>query len=221
MVFNSLEFFIFLPIVFLLYWFVLKKHLKAQNILILIASYIFYGMWDWRFLSLILLSTIVDYFVGIKIYSFNKKSKRKAWLWVSVIFNVGLLGFFKYYNFFVDSWVDMVSLFGYDIKSVWTLKVILPVGISFYTFQTMSYSFDIYYKKLKPTHDFLSFATFVSFFPQLVAGPIERASNLLSQITNKRTFNYDQIVSGLKLILWGLFKKIAIADAVAPILSSK
>ncbi|GAA3641406.1 MBOAT family protein [Flavivirga jejuensis] len=133
------------------------------------------------------------------------------------MFNVGLLGFFKYYNFFVDSWIDMFSMFGYNIKSTWTLKVILPVGISFYTFQTMSYSFDIYYKKLKPTKDYLSFAAFVSFFPQLVAGPIERASNLLSQITNKRVFSYDQSVSGLKLILWGLFKKVVIADALAPI----
>ncbi|APY12423.1 membrane-bound O-acyltransferase family protein [Seonamhaeicola sp. S2-3] len=218
MVFNSLEYFIFLPIVFVLYWFVFKKHLKAQNILVLVASYVFYGMWDWRFLSLILLSTIVDYFVGIKIHQNNNKpSYRKRWLWVSVIFNVGLLGFFKYFNFFVDSWVDMVSLFGYDIKSTWTLRIILPVGISFYTFQTMSYSFDIYYKRLEPTKDFLSFATFVSFFPQLVAGPIERASNLLSQILNKRTFDYNQVVDGLKLILWGLFKKIVIADSLAPI----
>ncbi|AXP82431.1 Peptidoglycan O-acetyltransferase [Mariniflexile rhizosphaerae] len=216
MVFNSLEFFIFLPIVFFLYWFVFKKHLKAQNILILVASYVFYGLWDWRFLSLILLSTVVDYFVALKIDGLEDKSKRKSWLWVSVLFNVGLLGFFKYYNFFVDSWVDMVSLFGYEIKSTWTLRVILPVGISFYTFQTMSYSFDVYYKKIKPSNDFLSFAAFVSFFPQLVAGPIERASNLLSQILNKRTFNYDQVVSGLKLILWGLFKKVAIADALAP-----
>ncbi|MDO7171347.1 MBOAT family O-acyltransferase [Mariniflexile sp. AS56] len=216
MVFNSLEYFIFLPIVFLLYWFVLNKRVKAQNILILVASYVFYGLWDWRFLSLILLSTVVDYFVALKIDSLDEKSKRKSWLWVSVIFNVGLLGFFKYYNFFIDSWVDMVSIMGYEIKSTWTLRVILPVGISFYTFQTMSYSFDVYYKKLKPTTDFLSFAAFVSFFPQLVAGPIERASNLLSQILNKRTFNYDQIVSGLKLILWGLFKKIVIADSLAP-----
>ncbi|WP_330444555.1 MBOAT family O-acyltransferase [Flavivirga abyssicola] len=149
--------------------------------------------------------------------SHTKQSKRKQWLWISVLFNVGLLGFFKYYNFFVDSWIDMFSMFGYQIKSTWTLNVILPVGISFYTFQTMSYSFDIYYNKLKPTKDFLSFAAFVSFFPQLVAGPIERASNLLSQITNKREFSYDQSVSGLKLILWGLFKKVVIADALAPI----
>lgn len=214
MVFNSLGFFIFLLIVFMLYWFVFNKHLKAQNTLILVSSYVFYGLWDWRFLSLILLSTLVDYFVALKIYSLNEQSKRKLWLWVSVVFNVGLLGFFKYYNFFVGSWIDMVSLFGYTMKSTWTLKVILPVGISFYTFQTMSYSLDIYYKKLQPTRDFLSFAAFVSFFPQLVAGPIERASNLLPQILNKRTFSYDQSASGLKLILWGLFKKVVIADSL-------
>jgi alginate O-acetyltransferase complex protein AlgI len=217
MVFNSLEFFIFLFIVYILYWFVFKKSFKAQNVFILIASYAFYGWWDWRFLSLILFSTIVDYFVAKKIDSNTKQSKRKLWLWVSVFFNVGLLGFFKYYNFFVDSWIDMFSLFGYTIKSTWTLRIILPVGISFYTFQTMSYSFDVYYKKLKPTTDFLSFATFVSFFPQLVAGPIERASNLLSQILKKRVFSYDQAVGGLKLILWGLFKKVVIADSLGPI----
>ncbi|WP_339893560.1 MBOAT family O-acyltransferase [uncultured Algibacter sp.] len=217
MIFNSLEFFIFLFIVFVLYWLVLKKSLKAQNIFLLVSSYIFYGWWDWRFLSLILLSTTVDYFVGISIDSSKKQSVRKRWLWVSVFFNVGLLGFFKYYNFFVDSWVDMFTTIGYNMKSTWTLNVILPVGISFYTFQTMSYAFDIYYKKLKPTKDFLSFAAFVSFFPQLVAGPIERASNLLHQILNKRTFNYNQCVGGLKLILWGLFKKIVIADSLGPI----
>ncbi|WP_317044647.1 MBOAT family O-acyltransferase [Confluentibacter lentus] len=176
----------------------------------------FYGWWDWRFLSLILLSTVVDYLVAIQINGSANQRTRKSWLWVSVIFNLGLLGFFKYYNFFVDSWVDMVSMLGYDIKSTWTLKVILPVGISFYTFQTMSYSFDVYYKKLKPTTDFLSFAAFVSFFPQLVAGPIERASNLLSQILEERKFDYKQTVDGIKLILWGLFKKIVIADSLAP-----
>ncbi len=217
MVFNSLEFFIFLVIVFSLYWLVFKKSLKAQNLLLLFASYLFYGWWDWRFLSLILLSTTVDYIVGIQINANDKKTIRRSWLWVSVFFNVGLLGFFKYYNFFVDSWVDMFSLLGYTMESTWTLRVILPVGISFYTFQTMSYSFDIYYRKLKPTKDFLSFAAFVSFFPQLVAGPIERASNLLKQITNQRKFNYNQSVSGLKLILWGLFKKVVIADSLGPI----
>ncbi|WP_317164196.1 MBOAT family O-acyltransferase [Algibacter sp. L3A6] len=183
----------------------------------LVASYFFYGIWDWRFLSLILLSTIVDYIIGHKIHDTDDDMCRKRWLWCSVIFNIGLLGFFKYYNFFIDSWVDLASTLGYTMKSTWTLKVILPVGISFYTFQTMSYSFDIYYRKLKPTKSFLSFAAFVSFFPQLVAGPIERASNLLSQISNKRHFSYAQSVSGLKLILWGLVKKVVIADALGPI----
>lgn len=217
MLFNSFEFFVFLLVVYFLYWFLLKKSLKGQNILLLLASYFFYGIWDWRFLSLILLSTIVDFIIGNKIHATNDTTLRKRWLWGSVIFNIGLLGFFKYYNFFIDSWVDLASVIGYNIKSTWTLKVILPVGISFYTFQTMSYSFDIYYRKLKPTKNFLSFAAFVSFFPQLVAGPIERASNLLSQISNKRSFNYSQSVSGLKLILWGLFKKVVIADALGPI----
>lgn len=217
MVFNSLEFFIFLPVVFILYWFFLKKNLTIQNVLLLLASYVFYGWWDWRFLTLIFLSTLVDYFIGIQIDKNKEKQKKRFWLWGSVIFNVGLLGFFKYFNFFIDSWIDACALIGYNIKSTWTLKVLLPVGISFYTFQTMSYSFDIYYERLKPTKNFLGFAAFVSFFPQLVAGPIERASNLLSQILNKRTFSYEQCVSGLKLILWGLFKKVVIADALAPI----
>ncbi len=217
MVFNSIDYFVFLFVVFCFYWFVLKKHVRGQNIFLLIASYFFYGWWDWRFLSLILLSTIVDYFVGIQIDASNNQTQRKRWLYFSVLFNVGLLGFFKYFNFFTDSWIDLFNALGYNYESTWTLKVILPVGISFYTFQTMSYSFDIYYKRLKPTTHFLSFATFVSFFPQLVAGPIERASNLLPQITNKRTFSYDQCVSGLKLVLWGLFKKLVIADALAPI----
>ncbi len=155
--------------------------------------------------------------MGQTIHHSTSDKTRKAWLWVSVIFNVGLLGFFKYYNFFIGSWVDFISILGYDLKSTWTLQIILPVGISFYTFQTMSYSLDIYYKRLTPTKDFIAFATFVSFFPQLVAGPIERASNLLSQITTKRIFNYNQSSEGLKLILWGLFKKVVIADSIAPI----
>lgn len=217
MIFNSIEFFIFLFIVYFLYWFAFKKNLKAQNILLLVSSYVFYGWWDWRFLSLILLSTCMDFMTSVKIDSTEEPSKRKFWLSVSIIFNIGLLGFFKYYNFFVDSWVDMFELFGYTIKSTWTLKVVLPVGISFYTFQTMSYSWDVYQRKLRPTRDFLSFAAFVSFFPQLVAGPIERASNLLTQILKERKFNYTQTVDGIKLILWGLFKKVVIADALAPI----
>lgn len=217
MLFNSLDFFIFLPVVFILYWFIFYKKIQIQNLFILIASYIFYGLWDWRFLFLILASTLVDFFVGQAIYTSDSDRKRKIWLWISVLFNIGLLGFFKYYNFFVGSWVDFISVFGYELKSTWTLQIILPVGISFYTFQTMSYSLDIYYKRLTPTKNFISFATFVSFFPQLVAGPIERASNLLSQITTKRVFNYLQCTEGLKLILWGLFKKVVIADSIAPI----
>lgn len=217
MSFNSLDFFIFLPIIFLLYWYVFKKTVKVQNALILIGSYFFYGLWDWRFLFLILASTIVDYFVGLAIHgNEGSDAKRKLWLWVSVVFNISLLGFFKYYNFFADSFMDLFQLFGYTVKSTWTLNIILPVGISFYTFQTMSYSLDIYYKRIGPTRDFLSFATFVAFFPQLVAGPIERASNLLSQITTRRTFDYNQTADGIKLILWGLFKKMVIADGIAP-----
>ena len=168
-------------------------------------------------LSLIFLSTIVDYVIGLNISNQSSKKKQKLLLWGSVLFNLSVLGFFKYYNFFVDSWVELFSSLGYEIKSIWTLNFILPVGISFYTFQTMSYTIDIYRKKLEPTKDFISFASFVSFFPQLVAGPIERASNLLPQILKKREFQYDQVIQGLKLILWGLFKKVVIADSLAPI----
>ncbi|CAM4228442.1 MBOAT family protein [Zobellia roscoffensis] len=218
MLFNSLDFLIFLPVVFVLYWFVFKKSLKIQNLLVIVASYVFYGWWDWRFLILIFLSTVLDFWVGQQIFkNQDNNQKAKYWLWVSVAFNLGLLGFFKYFNFFIDSFIESVNAIGYNMKSVWTLRIILPVGISFYTFQTMSYSFDIYYKKLKPTTNFVSFAAFVAFFPQLVAGPIERASNLLSQINTRRVFKYEQATSGLKLILWGFFKKLVIADSLAPI----
>jgi len=214
MLFNSLEYFLFLPTIFLLYWFVFKRNLKLQNLLILISSYVFYGWWDWRFLSLIFLSTVADYFAGLKIYDSQDDKVRKSYLWVSILFNLGLLGFFKYFNFFIDSWIYLLGSIGYEQKSLWTLNVILPVGISFYTFQTMSYSLDIYYKRFKPTKDFISFASFVSFFPQLVAGPIERASNMLPQMLNNRVFKYEQGVQGLRLILWGLFKKVVIADSL-------
>ena len=219
MLFNSFEFFIFLPIVFVLYWFVLNKRLTIQNLLVLLASYVFYGWWDYRFLSLIAISTVVDYFVGLTIYKSQKSSVRKKWLLVSVLFNLGLLGFFKYYNFFIESWVELLSSAGYNLENTWTLSVILPVGISFYTFQTMSYSIDIYRKQLKPTKDFIAFAAFVSFFPQLVAGPIERASNLLPQMLKSRKFNKDETVINLELIVWGLFKKVVIADSIAPVVS--
>ena len=219
MLFNSIEFLLFLPLVFVLYWFVFNKNIKHQNLLILLSSYIFYGWWDYRFLSLIFLSTIVDYFIGLGISNQASLKNKRILLWCSVLFNLGVLGFFKYYNFFIESWIDLFSSIGYDIKSTWTLNIILPVGISFYTFQTMSYTIDIFKGKLNPTKDFVSFAAFVSFFPQLVAGPIERATNLLPQILNKRKFKYEQGVQGLKLIFWGLFKKVVVADTLAPIVN--
>ena len=215
MLFNSLEYSLFLPTVFILYWFIFCKKYQTQNLLILVSSYVFYGWWDWRFLSLILLSTIVDYFAGLKINFVKNKKIKKFYLWGSILFNLSILGFFKYFNFFIDSWVNVLGAFGFQTASVWTLHVILPVGISFYTFQTMSYSIDIYYGRIKPTKDFISFASFVSFFPQLVAGPIERASNLLPQILKVRTFQYRQGVEGLRLILWGMFKKVVVADSLA------
>ena len=215
MLFNSFEYLIFLPITFIIYWFVLKKSHKGQNVLLLLASYLFYGWWDYRFLSLILLSTLVDYFVGIAIFNNQTVKKRKLLVGISIVFNLGLLGVFKYFNFFIESWVDAWNLLGIEMHKT-TLQVILPVGISFYTFQTLSYTLDIYRRELEPTKNFIAFAAYVSFFPQLVAGPIERASKLLPQILNKRTFNYENAVLGMRLMLWGFFKKIVIADGVAP-----
>tara|TARA_B100000989_G_scaffold124353_1_gene92020 strand:+ start:8578 stop:10020 length:1443 start_codon:yes stop_codon:yes gene_type:complete len=217
MLFNSIEFLLFLPIIFTLYWFVFNKNIKLQNLIIFLGSYLFYGWWDYRFLSMIFLSTVVDYFIGVMIFNNSIERKRKILLICSILFNLGVLGFFKYYNFFVKSWIDLFSLIGYEIKSIWTLNIILPVGISFYTFQTMSYTIDIYRRKLQPTRDFVSFASFVSFFPQLVAGPIERATNLLPQILNRRKFKYEQATQGLNLILFGMFKKVVIADSIGPI----
>lgn len=214
MYFNSIDFSIFLPIVFVLYWFVTKNNLKIQNLLIVIASYVFYGWWDWRFLSLIIFSSVVDYTIGLALYKQDNKIKRKLLLFTSIFINIGFLGFFKYYNFFAENFVAAFTFFGNPIKSN-TLNIILPVGISFYTFQTLSYSIDIYRRKLKPTKDIIAFFAFVSFFPQLVAGPIERASNLLPQFYKKRTFEYDKAIDGLRQILWGLFKKIIIADNAA------
>jgi len=215
MLFNSIEYLVFLPIIFFLYWFIFNKNLQFQNTLLLISSYLFYGWWDWRFLSLIMFSTIVDYFVGLQIDNTKKLNHRKILLITSIIFNLTILGYFKYCNFFIDSWINFISLFGYQYKSYWSLKIVLPVGISFYTFQSMSYTIDIYKKNLKPTSDFIAFASFVAFFPQLVAGPIERASRLLPKILSKRSFNYKQGVEGFRLIIWGLFKKVIIADSLA------
>lgn len=197
MVFNSFEYLFFLPVVFCLYWFLLGKKNHWQNILIILASYLFYGLWDYRFLSLIFLSTVVDYFVGQKIHE-NQSNKivAKRWLWVTLFFNLGLLGTFKYFNFFIDSFEQLTGYFGYHEKQSWTINIILPIGISFYTFQTLSYSLDIYYKRLEPTKNFVAFMAFVSFFPQLVAGPIERASNLLGQITAKRFLIKIKLLAG-------------------------
>jgi len=214
MLFNSIDFAIFLPLVFILYWFVTNKNLKLQNLLIVAASYIFYGWWDWRFLSLILFSTLVDYTVGQKLRNEENQLKRKVLLWTSIVVNLGFLGFFKYYNFFLDNFITAFSFFGQDIQAN-SLNIILPVGISFYTFQTLSYSIDVYKRKLEPTKDFIAFSAFVSFFPQLVAGPIERAKHLLPQFYKKRTFDYSKAVDGMRQILWGLFKKVVIADNCA------
>lgn len=211
MFFNSIDFAFFLPVVFLLYWFATKRDIKIQNWLLLIASYIFYGWWDWRFLSLLFFSTLVDYFVGIGLQSDANTVRRRLLLTTSIVVNLGLLGFFKYYNFFLDSFTEAYTFMGGQINAR-SLNIILPVGISFYTFQTLSYSIDIYQRKLEPTKDFVAFAAFVTFFPQLVAGPIERATNLLPQFFKRRELHYSEAVDGLRQILWGLFKKIVIAD---------
>lgn len=214
MLFNSLDFAIFIPIVFVLYWFVLKKNLRLQNLLIVLSSYVFYGWWDWRFLSLIIFSTLVDYTVGMRLGVEQKPLNRKILLWISIVVNLGFLGFFKYYNFFIDNFTEAFSFFGQDI-TINSLNIILPVGISFYTFQTLSYSIDVYRGKMEPTTDFIAFSAFVSFFPQLVAGPIERAKHLLPQFYKERTFDYHKAVDGMRQILWGLFKKVVIADNAA------
>lgn len=214
MYFNSLDFAVFLPVVFILYWFVTSKKLKLQNALLVVASYVFYGWWDWRFLSLIIFSSLVDFTIGHLLSEEDKQSKRKFLLWTSIFVNLGFLGFFKYYNFFVDSFVEAFSFFGSPIQPN-TLDIILPVGISFYTFQTLSYTIDVYKRKLEPTRDIVSFLAFVSFFPQLVAGPIERATHLLPQFYKQRQFHYSQAVDGCRQILWGFFKKVVIADNCA------
>jgi D-alanyl-lipoteichoic acid acyltransferase DltB (MBOAT superfamily) len=214
MLFNSLEFLLFLPTVFFLYWFVFKNQLRAQNLLLLVASYIFYGWWDWRFLSLIIASTFLDYFISIQLGKTDISKKRKLLLGVSLVGNLGMLGFFKYYNFFVSSWIEAWSSVGITMETS-TLNIILPVGISFYTFQTLSYTIDVYKKEMQPTNSFVDFAAFVTFFPQLVAGPIERASHLLPQFYKNRTFTYQNAVDGLKLMVWGMFKKVVVADNCA------
>jgi len=214
MLFNSVEFAIFLPIVLVIYWLLPKEKITLQNILLLAASYFFYACWDYKFLFLLMFSTLLDYFSGIMMYKASGKRGKQFWFWSSIIINLGFLGVFKYYNFFIESFADALSLAGIQANYT-TLSVILPVGISFYTFHGLSYVIDIYNDKIKPERNFVDYAVFVSFFPLLVAGPIERATHLLPQIQRPRIFNYSKAVDGLRQILWGLFKKIVIADNCA------
>ncbi|MBT1709577.1 MBOAT family protein [Fulvivirgaceae bacterium PWU5] len=210
MLFNSLEFAVFLLVVYALYW-VLRER-RLQNNLLWIVSYVFYAWWDWRFLFLLMLSTLIDYSFGLWIH--NSQNRKKLFLWLSIFNNLAVLFFFKYFNFFSDSARILLDTFGFHMNPV-LLEVLLPVGISFYTFHGMSYVIDIYRGQATPIKSFVDYSLFVSFFPLLVAGPIERATHLLPQITRDRSFNYNQSVDGLRLILWGLFKKVVIADNCA------
>lgn len=218
MLFNSIEFLFFLPIVFLLYWFVFQKNLKWQNFFVVIVSYLFYGWWNWHFLLLIAFTTFCSYISGLGVsYYLRKKRGLSKLLCVSnIVLNLLILGVYKYYNFFVDSFVEVFSAIGIDLHPT-TLNLLLPVGISFYTFQALSYTIDVYKGKMEATDDIISFFAFISFFPQLVAGPIERAINLLPQFQKKRVFDYAIAVDGTKQILWGLFKKMVIADNCADV----
>ncbi|MPT31401.1 MAG: MBOAT family protein [Chryseobacterium sp.] len=214
MLFNSFSYAFFLPFVFIIYWFVFNKNLRLQNIFLLAVSYFFYGCWDWRFVFLLAFSTGLDYFSGIMIHESKTQKLRKFWLILSVGINLGFLGFFKYYNFFIESFAELISNFGFQPHYA-TLNIILPVGISFYTFHGLSYVFDIYNRRIVPTRNIVDYTLFVSFFPLLVAGPIERATHLLPQIEKPRVFDYNKAADGLRQILWGLFKKMVIADNCA------
>jgi D-alanyl-lipoteichoic acid acyltransferase DltB (MBOAT superfamily) len=214
MLFNTLTYFWFFCTVFTVYWFFLSKRFKHQNLFLLAASYCFYGWWDARFLILIFISSTADFFIGRAMQNQTTTSKRKLLLGICLIFNLGILGFFKYYNFFIDSFLALAQVLNVNL-SVSTLKIILPVGVSFYTFQSLSYTIDVYRNKIKPTNDYISFLAFVAFFPQLVAGPIERATHLLPQFLKKRKFDTESVKSGFRFILWGLFKKMVIADRLA------
>lgn len=216
MLFNSFEYLIFLPLVYIIYWYAGRNNLSKQNFILFLASYIFYGWWDWRFLSLIALNTILDFYITNKMAAIPDQRRRRPWVAFSLVFNLGILSFFKYFNFFVDTWVSAFNALGYKMSPL-TMQIILPVGISFYTFQTIAYVIDTYRGKIQPTNNLLTYAAFISFFPQLLAGPIERATHLMPQMANARRFSYVQSVQGLRLILWGLFKKIVIADSLAPV----
>ncbi|MBK6409434.1 MAG: MBOAT family protein [Flavobacteriales bacterium] len=219
MLFNTLQFGLFFLLIFVLYWSVTRRSLRLQNVMLLVASYYFYACWDWRFLFLLIFSTALDYFSGLQIHRTPGRKGKRFWLTVSIAINLGFLGVFKYYNFFVDSFAQLVGHFGLDAHPVF-LSVVLPVGISFYTFHGLSYVIDIYYDRIQPTRDPFDYALFVGFFPLLVAGPIERASHLLPQLQRPRQFNRAQMVDGCKQVLWGLFKKAVIADNAAPIVNA-
>lgn len=219
MLFNSIDFAVFFLVVYCLYWAVFSKEVRARNLFLLVVSYVFYGWWDVRFLALMAFSSAVDFFVGQRMELVHDKTKRKFLLILSLLVNIGLLGFFKYFNFFIESFSNAFTLFGRPIDP-FSVSIILPVGISFYTFQTLSYTIDVYRRKIAPTADLIKFFAFVSFFPQLVAGPIERAKDLLPQFDSKKTFNYTESVDGIRQILLGLVKKIVIADNCAPLVNT-
>jgi alginate O-acetyltransferase complex protein AlgI len=214
MLFNSIQYLFFLPLIFAIYWLVNNKSLKLQNILLLAASYYFYACWDWRFLFLLMFSTALDYYTGIKMHESKTNGTKKFWFWLSIGINVGFLGVFKYYNFFAASLAETLSGVGIQ-ANFWTLQVILPVGISFYTFHGLSYVIDIYKNRIEPERNIVDYSLFVSYFPLLVAGPIERATHLLPQIKKARIFNSSQAIQGVKQIIWGLFKKVVVADNCA------
>ena len=212
--FVSFEFLVFLPLVFLVYWGILRSSLRLQNLFLVIVSYIFYGWWDWRFLSLIVFSSLVDFACGQKINQTATAKTRKTFLILSLTTNLGILAVFKYFNFFIDSFGEMLLSLGVQ-ANLPSLNIILPVGISFYTFQTLSYTIDVYKGKLEASDDWVAFFAYVAFFPQLVAGPIERATHLLPQFSEQRKFDYSQAFSGIRQAIWGFFKKVAIADNCA------
>jgi D-alanyl-lipoteichoic acid acyltransferase DltB (MBOAT superfamily) len=211
MLFHTSTFFVFFLVVFALHWWFIRRTVKWQNALLLVASYFFYGCWDWRFVALLAFSTLLDYFTGLRIGGSTDEKQRKIWLWISVGINVGLLGVFKYYDFFALTFADLMASFGWKVDVV-TLQLILPVGISFYTFHGLSYVLDIYHRRIEPDKNLVDYALFVSYFPLLVAGPIERATHLLPQLKRTRDFNATQAVEGLRIFLWGLVKKVLIAD---------
>ena len=214
MFFNSLAFAIFLPLVFFLYWFVFNKTKNTQNALLILASYYFYSCWDWRFLFLLVFSTFLDYYTGIQIEKSTNEKARKFWFWLSIVVNLGFLGVFKYFNFFSASFAQLFTSVGFKASPI-LLDVILPVGISFYTFHGLSYVIDIYYKRIKAEYNFVDYSLFVSYFPLLVAGPIERATHLLPQVKVQRSFDLEKAKEGLAQFVWGLVKKVVIADTCA------